>query len=265
MAITVDERRKSRVVGDKFAEFQFLVMGTEDHAAAKAALEGEAPTTVNGMPRSDVRVEEIGAGKWDGIATYGSQPGPAPETGSSVFSFDIGGGTQHITQSIETINSYSATDDDPPDFQGAIGVSDTGVEGVDIGLAAFNFSEIHYIADAAVTTAYKKLIADLAFKVNASEFRGFAAGEVLFLGASGSTRVSPSGAVDWEITFKFSRSQNVTARQVGAMSIDKKGWEYLWVLYREISHPAGSGLRKAPVAAYVEKTYESGNFSGLGI
>jgi hypothetical protein len=38
-------------------------------------------------------------------------------------SFDTGGGTTHITQSVQTIASYAPPGEDPPDFQGAIGVS----------------------------------------------------------------------------------------------------------------------------------------------
>jgi len=68
----------------------------------------------------------------------------------------------------------------------AIGVTDTGVEGVEIVVPVYNFSETHYLPDGQVTQGYKLTLFGLTGKVNNGSFRGFAAGEVLFLGASGS-------------------------------------------------------------------------------
>jgi len=90
----------------------------------------------------------------------------------------------------------------------------------------------------------------------------FAAGECLFLGASGSKR----GADDWEISFRFAASPNATNLTVGdILGINKKGWEYLWVRYADSEDEAAKVLVKKPVAAYVEKVYEEGNFGGLGM
>ena len=89
-----------------------------------------------------------------------------------------------------------------------------------------------------------------------------AAGECLFLGASGSKR----GEEDWEITFRFAASPNRTGITVGDITgIAKKGWEYLWVRYADAEDAAAKALVKKPVAVYVEKVYEDGDFSGLGI
>ncbi len=96
--------------------------------------------------------------------------------------------------------------------------------------------------------------------MNNAAFKGFAVGEVLFLGASGSQR----GADDWEITYRFAASPNVTGLAVGPISgINKKGWEYLWVRYADAEDQ--NVLVKQPIAAYVEQVYELGNFSTLGI
>ena len=85
-------------------------------------------------------------------------------------------------------------------------------------------------------------------------------GEVLFLGASGSQR----GEDDWEITFRFAASPNVTGLTVGPITgIAKRGWEYLWVRYSDAEDQ--HVLVKQPIAAYVEKVYDEGNFAGLGI
>lgn len=97
-------------------------------------------------------------------------------------------------------------------------------------------------------------------RVNHAPFKGFAAGEVLFLGASGSQR----GQEDWEVTFSFAASPNVTGLAVGQITgIAKKGWEYLWVRYEDAVD--AHTLVKQPAAAYVEQVYPYGDFALLGI
>lgn len=91
---------------------------------------------------------------------------------------------------------------------------------------------------------------------------GLAAGECLFLGASGSKR----GAEDWEITYRFAGSPNRTGLVVGPITgISKKGWEYMWVRYADSEDAAARTIVKKPVAVYIERVYEEGNFAALGI
>jgi hypothetical protein len=131
-----------------------------------------------------------------------------------------GGGKTHMTQSLATVNSYALPGEDPPDFKGAIGVNNDSVEGTDITIPVYNFKETHYIPIALVTPAYKAALFYLTGKVNDAPFKGFARGEVLFLGASGSQQ----GTEDWEIAFKFAASPNATDLTVGDITgIEKKG------------------------------------------
>jgi hypothetical protein len=99
--------------------------------------------------------------------------------------------------------------------------------------------------------------------VNSGAFRGFAAGEVLFLGASG----SKTGVDNWEIAFKFAASPNVTSLSIGGgITVSaKKGWEYLWVRFADAEDSTAKALVKRPVAAYVERVYESADFSTMGL
>jgi hypothetical protein len=173
---------------------------------------------------------------------------------------DTGGGTQHITQSRATVSKHAPAGETAPDFKGAIGVTTDSVEGTDITIPIFNFAETHYVPTAAVTDGYKLALFSLTGKANDAAFRGFQAGEVLFLGASGSKR----GKDDWEITFRFAASLNITGLGVGdIVGIDKKGWEYLWVRYADAEDE--NVLVKQPIAAYVEQVYQEADFSGLGI
>jgi len=263
MAITVHEKWESRetTVGESPSiDLVFIIRGTDNDLAAKTALAAASPVLYDGLARQSLHIERIAEDIWEGTVRYG-EPQP-PETGDSSYQFDTGGGTQHITQSLQTVGRYAPPSKTAPDFQGAIGVTHDNVEGVDITVPVYNFSETHYIASSLVTGAYKATLFFLTGKVNAGSFRGFAPGEVLFLGASGSKR----GQDDWEITFRFAASPNVTGLVIGNITgINKKGWEYLWVRYADDEDTAAKVLVKKPIAVYVEQVYPYGNFSGLGI
>jgi len=266
MPVVIEEKFDSRVsvAGDNpSVELRYIVFGTSDDLEAKSELADGAPETYDGLPRQTIQIEPLANDIWEGTVRYGeAEENEPPQTGESSFAFDTGGGTQHITQSRATVNAYAPSGETPPDFQGAIGVTDNGVEGVDVTVPVYHFSETHYLDDAVVTSAYKGTLFALTGKVNSGAFKGLAAGECLFLGAAGSKR----GLGDWEITFRFAGSSNVTGLSVGPISgISKKGWEYLWVRYAEVEDEGAQVLVKRPIAAYVERVYDTGNFAALGI
>lgn len=275
MPFTVEERDTSRTItsgANPAVELRFVVRGTgpdlQNDAGALAALEDEAPDDFLSLPRRDVRLEPAGPGLWDGEAAYApvSNEFEPPQTGESIFAFDTGGGTQHITHSLATVSTYAAPGQTAPNFQGAIGVTADSVEGVDIVVPVYQFTETHVFPNAAVTDAYKATLMIMTGRVNSDTFRGFEPGSVLFLGASGSKRGAASGAGDWEITFRFAVSVNLAAITVGPITgISKKGWEYLWVRYEDAEDGAAQSIVKRPVAAYVERVYLELPFSILGL
>lgn len=275
MPMTITENIDSRqITENQSAELLYTITGTADESEALAVLKTTAPTVLLNMKRQPLTVEPVHIDTtpanvdqciWTGRATYApfeyQQP---PETGDSSFAFDTGGGTQHITQSLATVQRYAASGT-APDFRGAIGVTHDNVEGVDITVPVYQFSETHYLPASQVTQSYKAALFQLTGKVNSDSFRGLAAGECLFLGASGSRRgTGPDD--DWEITFRFAGSPNRTNLTIGSITgIDKKGWEYLWVRYADAEDTASKTLVKQPVAVYIEKVYQEASFSGLGI
>jgi len=120
------------------------------------------------------------------------------------------------------VQSRAASGTTAPDFGGAMwggGVTADGVEGVDITVPVYQFSETHYRTDAQVTGAYKGAIFTCTGKTNAGAFKSFAAGEVLFLGATGSKR-GDGPDDDWEITFRFAppASPNQVGLSVGSIT-----------------------------------------------
>lgn len=268
MPVTVEEKFESRLVTtgqNPSAELRFNIRGTNDDVAARSALATTAPaafdlhgTGLVFLPRETITIQPVGDLLWEGIVRYAV----IPQTNESVFAFDTGGGTQHITQSLQTVGAYAPGGQVPPNFKGAIGVTADSVEGVDITVPVYQFFETHYIDDAYVTPAYKGTLFALTGRVNSTPFKGFAPGECLFLGASGSKR----GSGDWEINYRFAASPNVAGLVVGdIVGISKKGFEYLWVRYQDAEDSAAKALVKRPVAAYVEQVYPYGDLNALGI
>ncbi len=261
MAIIIekyDSRETTVGVENPSVELLYVVDGTEDDVAVRAIVEATIPAIYAGLVFQNYHISHQGSGLWEVSVRYGKVEPKKP--GESSFSFDTGGGTTHITQSIATVNSYAPPGEDPPDFKGAIGVNNDSVEGTDITIPVYNFKETHYIPVALVTAAYKAILFYLTGKVNVAPFKGFAPGEVLFQGASGSQR----GQEDWEITFSFAASPNAVGLTMGDITgIDKKGWEYLWVRYQDAEDE--DVLVKQPAAVYVEQVYPYGDFSLLGI
>ncbi len=266
MAVEVVEKFESRMITtgtNPSVELRYVIRGTNDDVEARAALEAFSPSTYDPwgsgwfyLPRETISVQPVGDLLWEGVVRYG----PFTPTNESTFAFDTGGGTQHITQSKQTVAKYPSGT--APDFKGAIGVTNDSVEGVDITVPVYQFSETHYLPDTTVTPAYRLTLFQLTGRVNAGAFKGFSAGEVLFLGASGARR----GFGDWEITFRFAGSPNVSNLTIGDITgIDKKGWEYLWVRYADSEDAAAKALVKKPLAVYIERVYDQGDMSLLGI
>ena len=250
-------------------EIPYIVFEAADEDAALSAARSKAlGHAVADMELDEVEVtERVNKDTWKVKAIWKSdsedEDDDDDEEESSSFAFDTGGGTMHRNQSLKTV---SKVPNDAPDFNGAIEVDNEGnVNGVDVTMPVLNFTETHVMNGGRVTTSYKKNVAALTGTVNRSGFRGFSAGEVLFLGASGTKRSKKVNA-PWEITFRFAVSPNQSGLQVGKLKVSqKKGWDYLWVRYADKVADNKKNVIKEPVAAYVEQVYPEGDFGNLGL
>lgn len=264
--ITLTESIDSReqVVGGKPSiTMHYILEGTADDRVARDQLLASTALYYDDLKRDECTLEPIfvdtttGRGSWKCTVQYVSEEFADPQVGESSFSFDTSGGTQHITQSIETLGRYPQT---APDCQGAIGVTPEGVDGVDITVPVYTFSETHYFAS--LSMAYRATLFHLTGKVNNDSFKGMAPGDCLFLGASGTKR----GKDKWEINFRFAGSPTRENFTIGSIPVSsKKGWDYLWVRYADATDDENHTLVKKPVAVYLEKVYEPANFALLGI
>jgi len=267
---------------------RYIVKGTNNESDAREALIQEASLSYSGLIPTEYKLEWQGPEIWYGEVTYGLREGSAlpgesgfggPEDDTGGWTFETSGITEHITKSKETRNRYPISTDEfaAPDLGGIIGFDKGEVQGIDIKVPIFKWTEVYSLPDSLVTDSYKAQLHDLTGKVNNNNFRMFQAGEVLFEGARG----SKSKGENWRITYSFAGQANsiqeVTlypAANVAtaiSVNIDKRGWEYVWFKYndKEVTHKdAGvdvKSLVKLPAWAYVEKIYDYANFALLGI
>jgi hypothetical protein len=259
----VDEKFGRRISEDN-AEIVYVARSYDNAGDARAAVASAAPSTYLGLPRRDIRVDElVDEDYWLATALYRKSGRGKPLVGESSYGFDTAGGSSRIQASLATVAAYgagAATGDNG----NLIGVSDDGnVEGTEIVTPVLQWYETHYFAPNHVSNSFRGTLYALTGSVNADVFKGTATDETLFIGAAGSQR----GDDPWEITFRFASAPNLTGLTVGAITgIAKKGWEYLWVRYRkEVLAGSTKQLMLTPRAVYVEQVYRAGNFSLLGI
>ncbi len=271
MAIEIWEKFDSPHTTDRVggvgssAEFSYILQGSNDEEDLRTALRAHVSATYLNLVLQDIKIDsQLAPDLWKGQAKYGdpddSRTQEPPETGDVLLNFDITGATEHISQSLGTRNAYAV----PPagiffNHQGAINATNEGVEGIDIVVPKLQFGETHYLPNTAVTQAYLHILMELSGRTNDGPFRGFAQGELLFLGARGQRR----GRGDWEVSFTWAAEGNKILSIAGVNNVDKRGHEYLWVSYEDSVDQ--NILGKIARSIYVEKVYEEGDFNDLGI
>lgn len=234
----------------------------------------------NRLQAESYTLEYLGDQAWQLEVSYSKEGGESEEQRDPLKrsrSFDTGGGTQHVTQAI---GSDSLPDGEQrfhtgspaaPNMFGAIGVDGDSVNGVDIIIPQLTWTESYDVPNQYVSTSYIKTVSSLTGTVNNAAFRTFAAGEVLFAGASGSQQWdSDKGDGPWNLSYKFIASPNqgsgktLPAITVGAITgVEKDGHDYLWVRYED--SVSNDTLFKRPKFVYVNKVYRRADFSKLGL
>lgn len=266
----------------------FKVFGYTDDVALQIDAEQKIRTQLLGFqyPNSNVQllaesysISYLGDDAWQVTINYEKEGADNEEQAEPLKrsrSFDTSGGMQHITQAIpigsgQTLDFEKRFPSTATNQSGAIGVDSDNVGGVDVVVPALQWTETYDVPSTYVTSNYIKTVAELTGTVNQADFRTFKAGEVLFLGCSGTHEWdSEKGDGPWSLSYKFSASPNAGAGQtlpairVGSITgVEKKGHDYLWVRYETSADSVG--LLKLPKAVYVDKVYRDGDFSKLGI
>jgi hypothetical protein len=225
-------------------------------------------------------LEYLGDDAWQLEVTYtkdGSEDPEKPDPLRRTRSFDTGGGTQHITQAQpapgfpEGEQRFSAGEPAAPNMKGAIGVDSDSVNGVDIVIPALTWTETYDVPHRFITAQYIKSLSTLTGSVNDNTFRTFPAGEILFLGASGSQEWDEDkGDGPWNLSYKFTQSPNAGQGQTlpaltigNIQNITKAGHDYMWIRYED--DVQNDTLIKKPKFVYVNKVYRRADFSQLGL
>ena len=159
---------------------------------------------------------------------------------------------------------YPATTDpakpDKFNYKGAIGVNGDKVEGCDVVTPKMDWTRT--VSKAGASMAYFVGLMDLVGCKNGAPFYGFAAGDVLFNGASGTYSLADR----YSVTHRFgvSRGKANVAIIPGELTVPyKRGWDYLWVRYNTKVEPGSVAPRAA--AAFVEEVYPDADFTLIGI
>jgi hypothetical protein len=176
------------------------------------------------------------------------------QPGSFDFDFETQGGTIRITQSKST-QTFPAGG---PDHKGAIDVDWTEVRGAEIVIPALRMNYTFRHPLGVMNESRAVTLARATGKTNSVAWHGFAAGECLFLGASGKSGTNSEASV----TYSIAASENLTSQTIGAITgVNKKGWELTWVSYQP-AVAGGEPIRKAQWI-YVERVYDEMNFAAI--
>lgn len=266
MSITFHEEWSSRsqqTGANATAETRWIADGSDDPDAVRVAALADATVTAAiyvDLVIQSVSVERISHSACRVVVNYGLLK--PPEEGQSTYTFNTVGGTEHISHAISTVGSYPASGRPTIDFKNAIGVTRTEVRGTDVPARVYDFSETHYLSDLAVTQAYRLSLFNMTPSFNAAPFRGFAAGECLYRGTSGSKR----GEDLWELTYHFSATPNQTNIDVGGIVVPNKlGWDFIDVYLEAIEDSASDRIIMAPRQVDVKRVTQIASLASLGI
>ncbi len=285
MPVTVKELADSRPLslggGSPQLTAKYVAFGSQDEGEVLAAVLLLTPATYQGLWRQAAKLDPQGGGVWYADVDYSiptdgtnqpelpdqseegeqtEQPEPSDsEPLGPEWSFSIGGGTRHITESRFVLAVYGA---DAPDFGNSINVTKDGVEGVDIQAPQFEFTYSRKVAS--INAKYLRLLAEYTGTVNNGTFKGFQRGELLFTGVDPQYKPGDGWSITYKFSAKFNRTDNIDLGDI-VVTGGMRGWDVLSVAYADRSDPASGRMVKVPIGAYKHVVYQYKNFKKLGI
>ena len=202
------------------------------------------------------------ANSWTVTLTYSIPPGNESDPTYIQFGVDLGGQTEHISQSLAVRSSATRLGVNlvPPNTQGAIGITTNSITGVDILSKSMGFNVTAYYTpdfwDISILTLLYRMIGTY----NMSAFYGFAPGEVLL------TSISAQGDQYKlvPVTFNFSAKPNaVNLPDPPFAPLTAFGHDVIDYLYTKdinANYPI-----QIPLYRYVHQVYQPSNFALLGL
>ena len=240
---------RSETAYPRSASLEFTASGTVDTSFVMAYALNATPQIYNGLYRQDIQLTPVASDHFDITVPYSWQ-----NRVNYDVDFDTTGGTIHIQASRETVGAYGGNAN-VNDYKGMIGVHGDQVDGVDIVLPALKLTVKFQHQIGVMNIDRVKTLARLTGKVNSDQFMTFAAGEVLFLGCSG----SQGTATPTNVAYHFACSENAQGLTIGQIAnVAKKGHEYLWIRYKPEAVNGAAVMQAEKL--YVERVYESTAF-----
>jgi hypothetical protein len=214
-----------------------------------------------------------------------------PEVEPRDCTFTSAGGSARITRANK--QTYYATSEDIVGGHGLnIGFNGEGYDGTEIIEPAISYSITISAPQAFFSFAYRNTIVSATGCVNSTAWDGFAAGEVLFKGATVHPIIlnfndpdgNPMKDWYWRITYEFEArkkrdisfkykcklvedpedpDQNPTVWATDRTAFVKNGFQYVWYLYVDKIDETTQIPKKVPVQAVVSDVYDSFEFKDL--
>lgn len=237
------------------------IKGISDELQAASELGLFLPQTDRGLFLKPTELTRVADDIWQADVSYEERDFAEDD---SIFNFQIGLGTAHITQAKEHIDSKtSLLFPQAVDHDGAINVTPDGVDGVDIAIPEFEWSWTVKHPRTLITRQYIDTLEELTGQWNSSTWKDYPEKEIQFLGCSGSTMAKEKFS---ELTYKFKRVRSVTNQSIGDINgVDKLGMDYLWVEYALTEDGAAQQLARIPKAVHVERVYDVGDFRKIRV
>ena len=232
-----------------------------------------APAQWENIPKQSVEIlHSPGGGMVEIAVNYREENYSAPKKyngkkeGDRVWQAEVHARQHQLKNARSLIASHSFDGNNPPD-PGTM-VDWNGRTGLGSNSGAVNAYRPEFILSCTATFSRKKAqsnsylrrIAALVGKVNSENFHQWAAGEVLFLGLSGSSVFQgKNGEELCNMTFRFSIRCNGPRELDDKVIQDVDGWDHLWGIRRY-----RNGQNRL-ICAYVSRIYERAAFSVLNL
>lgn len=148
-------------------------------------------------------------------------------------------------------------------------VTEDGPQGVEVLRPAMAFSVTYYKSNENVTWDYIQTLYKLVGRINSAPVN-ITAGGIAMTFAEQELRLdgvsaNPRGDKDWELVIRFSASPNMTNLPLPgtqAATVNKKGWDYLWIEHGPVEESGGVRTLQ-PIGAHVEQVHYLGEFTQI--
>lgn len=248
-------------------DVSYLVRGAATEDDALKLLLPAVPKKVGELPLDGISIAERISeddGSWKLTVAYQNENGAAAsavidDDDELEFGFDSAGTTRHVTVANRQKRVYGTMEAGKLVNWNGLSGRDSQVTGVDVPSAEGRIWFAKTMRAASISTAKMKVWMGMYGVGNLLKWRGWEAGELLFLGATFGGKVSG----DVKVTFNFSVRPNEIVT-FGSNQYKVQGWEYLWVHTKTAPNASGVPVPKI-TDIYIAGVVKYKDFSLLGI